>query len=69
MSRGEKATEVILMENRRSKEMKRMKTDFIHDIIHSKLKNQYKEHRDEIKPDMAKNIQYTINNGKLKLYN
>jgi len=43
MSRGEKATEVILMENRRSKEMKRMKTDFIHDIIHSKLKNHYKD--------------------------
>ena len=29
MSRGEKATEVIIMENRRNKEMKRMKTDYI----------------------------------------
>ena len=43
MSRGEKAAEVIKMENRRSKEMKRMKTEFIRDIINSKLKNQYKE--------------------------
>lgn len=43
LSRGEKAAEVILIENRRSKEMKRMKTDFIRDIINSKLKNQYKE--------------------------
>jgi hypothetical protein len=39
MSRGEKAAEVILIENRRSKEMKRMKTEFIRDIINSKLKN------------------------------
>lgn len=43
LSRGEKAAEVILIENRRSKEMKRMKTEFIRDIINSKLKNQYKE--------------------------
>jgi len=39
LSRGEKAAEVILIENRRSKEMKRMKTEFIRDIINSKLKN------------------------------
>ena len=43
MSRGEKAAEVIQIEIRRNKEMKRMKTDLIRDIIHSKLKNQYKE--------------------------
>lgn len=69
LSRGEKAAEVILIENRRSKEMKRMKTDFIRDIINSKLKNQYKEQQNEIKPDIAKSISYKINNAKLKLYN
>jgi hypothetical protein len=58
LSRGEKAAEVILIENRRSKEMKRMKTDFIRDIINSKLKNQYKEQQNEIKPDIAKSISY-----------
>jgi hypothetical protein len=43
LSRGEKAAEVVLIENRRNREMKRMKTEFIRDIINSKLKNQYKE--------------------------
>jgi hypothetical protein len=69
MSRGEKAAEVIQIENRRTKEMNRMKTDFIRDIINSKLKNQYKEQLNEIKPDIAKSISYKINNGKLKLFN
>ena len=49
--------------------MKRMKTDFIRDIINSKLKNQYKEQQNEIKPDIAKRISYTIGDAKLKLFN
>jgi len=69
MSRGEKAAEVILIENRRRKQMNGMKTEFIRDIINSKLKNQYKEQPNEIKPDIAKQIKYTINNSKLKLFN
>lgn len=69
LSRGEKAAEVILVEKYRSKEMKRMKTDFIRDIINSKLKNQYKEQQNDIKPDMAKTISYSISNAKLKLFN
>ena len=68
LSRGEKAAEVILVEKYRSKEMKRMKIDFIRDIINSKLKNQYKEQQNDIKPDMAKTISYSINNAKLKLF-
>ena len=43
LSRGEKAAEVILIEKLRSKEISRMKTDFIREVIKSKLKNQYKE--------------------------
>ena len=69
MSRGEKAAEVIKMENRRSKEMKRMKTEFIRDIINSKLKNQYKEMQNEVAPEMSKRISYSINNGSIKLFN
>lgn len=69
MSRGEKAAEVVLIENRRSKLMKRMKTDFIRDSINAKLKGQYKEQQNEIKPDIAKCIKYSIKNGKLKLFN
>jgi hypothetical protein len=69
LSRGEKAAEVIQIENRRAKEMKRMKTDFIRDIINSKLKNQYKEQQNEIKPDIAKRVTYSINDAKLKLFN
>lgn len=69
LSRGEKAAEVILIENRRAKEMKRMKTDFIRDIINSKLKNQYKEQQSEMKSDLAKKISYSVNDAKLKLFN
>ena len=44
MSRGEKAAEVLMIEQRRCKEMTRMSTDFIRDIINSKLKSQYKNY-------------------------
>ena len=47
-----------------------MKTDFIRDIINSKLKNQYKEQtKNETKPDIAKIINYNISDAKLKLFN
>jgi hypothetical protein len=69
MSRGEKAAEVILIEKLRSKEISRMKTDFISEFIKSKLKNQYKELQNEIRPDMAKMLSYSIISGNIKLFN
>mmetsp|Transcript_26404 Transcript_26404/g.40309 ORF Transcript_26404/g.40309 Transcript_26404/m.40309 type:complete len:96 (+) Transcript_26404:4490-4777(+) len=69
MGRGEKAAEVIVIENRRAKEMQRMKTDFIKDMITTKLKNQYKEQNNQTKPDLAKNISYSINSCKVTLFN
>ena len=69
LSRGEKAAEVVLIENRRNREMKRMKTEFIRDIINSKLKNQYKEQQNEIKPDITKSLTYSIIDSKFKLSN
>ena len=46
-----------------------MKPDYIQDTITKKLKNQYREQQNEIKPDMARQISYIINNGTLELIN
>lgn len=46
-----------------------MKTDFISEFIKSKLKNQYKELQNEIRPDMAKMLSYSIISGNIKLFN
>ena len=43
LSRGEKANEVIQIQTRRSRELKKMKTDYIAEIINYQLKNQYKQ--------------------------
>ena len=69
MSRGEKAAEAIQIENKRIKQMKRMKTEYIRDIINVQLKNQYKEQQNEIAPDIAKSISYSISKGKITLFN
>jgi hypothetical protein len=69
LSRGEKAGEVIVIENRRGKEMERMKAGFIRDLINSKLKNQFKEQQNEIKPDIAKRVSCKVGDAKLKLFN